>query len=185
MGQAKDVSLRGRVIESWRKGARYQELACTYGLHYNTVRTWCLRWKEDNTGGLAPRYARCGRRVCLSDDLAFRFVRMVAHRHKDWGIPYILCRIRHDYPDLALKSIRHYQRGIRRTKETTGLMLEPAKQPVERARTAHEVWQIDAKERIVLRNGEEVCYLNITDEKTSAILAARAFPPGANMQGTH
>jgi hypothetical protein len=41
----------------------------------------------------------------------------------------------------------------------------------------HNIWQVDAKENLVLKDGSEACYLTITDEKSGAWLAAPLFPP--------
>ena len=43
------------------------------------------------------------------------------------------------------------------------------------AKSVHEVWQIDAKEKVLLANGERVCWLSIGDEKSRAALAFKAF----------
>lgn len=40
------------------------------------------------------------------------------------------------------------------------------------SKTAHETWQLDGKEQIMLGNGEEVSWMNIADEGTSAHLKA-------------
>jgi hypothetical protein len=185
MSAAKEIKLRLQVVEAWRQGSSYQDLSVRYGVSYFTVRKWCLRWQEDNESGLVPRYANCGARFCPQTDKAFRLVRLVAHQHPDWGIPYILCRISRDYPQLPLKGARHYQRHTKRGKNKVARSTLPKAEPVDRARTPHEVWQIDAKERILLKDGSEACYLNITDEKTSAILKTYAFSPWAYLSGTN
>ena len=186
MSSAKDLSIRYKVIEEWRDGASYKDLSLRHGLHYHTVRMWCLRWQENPESGLVARYANCGKGVLLELDKAFRLVRLVAHKHPNWGIPYIVCRISRDYPELTLKSARQYQRKIKRPKDKVAALALPKSEPIDRARVPHEVWQIDAKEHISLKDqGREVCYLNVTDEKTSAVLKAYAFPPRENMPGTH
>jgi transposase len=178
MSSAKDLSIRCKVIEEWRTGSSYKDLSMRHGLHYHTVRTWCLRWLKDQESGLVARYSNCGKGVSLELDKAFRLVRFVAHKHPNWGIPYILCRIRRAYPELALKSARQYQRHIKRHKDKVVALTLPKSEPIDQARVPHEVWQIDAKERILLKDqGAEVCYLNFTDEKTSAVLKAYAFSP--------
>lgn len=184
MSKAKDITFRCKVIEDWHQGNSYKDLSIRYGIHYHTVRTWCLRWQEDKESGLVARYVHCGKRFYPQSDKTFRLVRMVAHGHPDWGMPYILCRISRDYPELKLKGARQYQRDIKRPKDKVAHLVLPKSEPVDRARVPHEVWQIDAKERILLKDGSEACYLNITDEKTSAVLKAYAFSPRTNLPST-
>lgn len=79
------------------------------------------------------------------------------------------------YPDLKLQSVRHYQYRLgnicgREPKTTLSPMPVP-----ERARTAHEIWQIDAKERFCIKNGQQMCYLTIIDEASGILLGAQAF----------
>ncbi len=56
---------------------------------------------------------------------------------------------------------------------------------MDSARIPHQTWQVDAKECLVLPDGTEACYLNVTDEKTAAVLKAKVFPLGEDMQGTY
>jgi transposase len=187
MGQAKDITLRLKVIAGRQQGATYEALATEHCLNLSTVYAWCLRWASSAEQGLVPHYKRCGRQVDPDSRKGFRLVRLTAHLHKEWGIPYIVSRIKLKYPDLPLQSVRHYQRLIRRDKkDEVSTVKMPRESPVDRAREPHDVWQIDAKERIALKSDEakEACYLNITDEKTSAVLHAKAFSPGTNLSGS-
>jgi hypothetical protein len=183
MGQAKEASLRCKIIEERQSGSSYTELSLRYGLGYNTVRIWCHRWVLDKESGLSPRFHRCGRRAAGENERSFRLVRLVAHLHVEWGIPYIVCRISRDYPDLPLQSARQYQRRIRRLRGAMPAPVLPKQEAPERARLPHEVWQIDAKERILLTDegAGEACFLNFTDEKTSAVLHAHAFSPRTHL----
>ena len=46
------------------------------------------------------------------------------------------------------------------------------------AQAVHQVWQVDAKERLVLDNEQlqPACYLTISDEHSGACLKALVFP---------
>jgi len=112
MGQAKEISIRQKIALAHNQGSSYTELAIEYGVNFNTVRTICLRYKADGEHGLIPRYGNCGRSIKQEDELAFRFVRLVKSLHPLWGIAYILGRIRQNYPNLQLQSVRHYQRRV-------------------------------------------------------------------------
>lgn len=47
----------------------------------------------------------------------------------------------------------------------------------DRARTAHAVWDMDAKERMRLADGSGASTLAVTDEASGALLARVVFPP--------
>src|SRR5262249_32653846 len=52
-----------------------------------------------------------------------------------------------------------------------------------RATRPHEVWQVDAAERIPLQSGQRVSWLRIIDECSGAVLWTRVFPPRQMAQG--
>lgn len=185
MGQHKDMALRQTIISEYRQGVTYTEISVRYGVSFNTVRTLCRRFKSQGEPGLVPRYANCGRRVKPQDELAFRFVRLIKHCHPLWGVAYIIERIKQGYPSLPLQSERHYQRRLDQSKGKVPKPKLPPKDRVDSARIPHQTWQVDAKECLVLPDGTEACYLNVTDEKTAAVLKAKVFPLGEDMQGTY
>lgn len=179
MAQAKEISVRQKIALAHQQGCSYSSLARDYGMSYNTIRSICIRYQASGESGLIPHYSNCGRLISVNSERSFRLVRFIKHMHPDWGIAYILVRLKMDYPDLQFQSERHYQRRI----ASRGTKMPAAQLPVvssERARLAHDSWQIDAKERIRLLDGKEYCFLNITDEKTAALLKTEAFPPGTD-----
>ena len=78
--------------------------------------------------------------------------------------------------DLATPCIRTLQRWYRKE----GL-IRPNRQTAEpsigKSRAVHNIWQVDAKENLVLADGTAACYLTMVDEKSGAWLAAPVFPP--------
>src|SRR5207249_1381372 len=48
---------------------------------------------------------------------------------------------------------------------------------------AHQVWEVDAKERIPLASGQRVRWLAFTDEASGALLATELSPPRALGEG--
>jgi hypothetical protein len=186
MGQPKNFTQRYEVLKDRAEGLTYSALSNRHNLSYNTVKTWCERFALEGNQGLKPHYSNCGRKVGENNLISFRLVRLIAHLHPEWGIPLICCKIRQDYPELPLQSVRHYQRQIRRGGKKVGKPSLPKQAEVDRARVPHEVWQIDAKERIPLKDEAktEACFLNITDEKTCSLLQAKVFPPGADISGS-
>ncbi|MEL6945084.1 MAG: helix-turn-helix domain-containing protein [Bacteroidota bacterium] len=179
MGQSKEVSLRLKVVQAYEKEKlSYQALSERFQLNYHTVRTWCKRYNDLGIKGLSPQYKSSGRKVNFEHERSYRLIRLTKHLHPLWGVPYIVAKVKEDYPTLLLQSIRHYQRRLRAEPSTK---VPPPKIPrsssKERPRQAHDEWQIDAKERITLASGLPACYLNVTDTKSNAILICKAFPP--------
>lgn len=182
MGQAKDGVLRHKIIESRKMRLRYTEISKQHGVSYNTVRSICRRYELEGEKGLVPLTANCGRKVKSESIVAFRLVRLIAHCHPNWGVPYIVLRIGKGFPDLKLQSVRHYQRQLGRKASLVPAATLPKQEVVDRARQPHDTWQIDAKERIAQQNNSmgECGFLNITDENTSALLQAKVFSPSAS-----
>lgn len=181
MGQAKDVVLRHKIISERAGGLSFTAISAQFGVGYNTVRSICHRYELEGDIGLIPRTANCGRRTSAQSELSYRLVRLISYQHPSWGIPYILTQIALKFPDFILQSDRHYQRRIKRHIGWLPAPVLPKAESVERARESHDTWQIDAKERLNFTEtmDQQGCFLNITDEKTTALLEAKTFPPGS------
>lgn len=180
MGQAKSIAVRQQIIDLKQSGQTHIEVADALQIGVGTVKNIWKRFKTGGQSGLLVSYARCGRRIEYNDELAFRLVRLLKRLHPSWGVPLILLKISEQYPTLRLRSVRQYQR---RLFSSSGKLPGPILPPpiaLEESRVAHDTWQIDAKERFLLLNKAEVCYLTIVDEATGSLLGARAFPPRKN-----
>lgn len=180
MSQSITTPLRLEIVKTRQEEKlSYRAIADRYKVSYNTVRTICQTYEERGASALVPDYSNCGRIVDATAEKAYRLVRLVSHFHSHWGVPYILTRIEVDFPDLPLQSIRHYQRRLKAQRPVDKIPPPtiPREDIVNDVRQPHDEWQIDAKEQIKLASGKEVCYLNITDTKTHALLKAKTFPP--------
>jgi len=183
MGQPLPASLRLEIVKTKEaEKINYKDLASQFKVHYHTARNLCLSYEERGECALVADYSNCGRRIDPDAEKAYRLVRLTRHFHPDWGVPYIVTRIETAYPNLVLQSERTYQRRLK--KDCSKVEIPPPVIPREKlvndVRQAHDEWQIDAKEQIKLASGQQVCYLNITDAKTNALLEAKAFPPQAD-----
>lgn len=178
MGRPISASLRLEIYEAYKnQGLSYNALSVQYQLNYKTVRKICISFEEKGVSSLLPDYSSCGRRIDNETEKAFRLIRLIRYFHPQWGVPFIVTKVKHEFPQLPLQSIRNYQR---RLKSEKSLELPRPKLPKSEAsdaiQQAHDEWQIDANERIPLLNQkEQVCYLNITDTRSNAILKAKPF----------
>lgn len=177
MGQAKTLDVRQRVVTMKKSKHTNASIAKSLQIGVGTVKNIWKRYQIKGEAGLPVCYDRCGRPVSSKGELAFRLVRLIRYLHPTWGVPLIVLKVAEKFPELQLRSIRQYQRRLSEGSGKLPRPILPPKPVVEQSRVAHDTWQIDAKERFFIQNGQEVCYLTIVDEASGALLGARAFPP--------
>ncbi len=176
MGRALPTWMRQRVVQQHLEGTSLAEIARSHNLSYSTVRNCWHRYREGGLDSLAPDYANCGRTGPNEQDLAYRAARYLKFLHRQWGAPLIRLKLQQRYRALPLPSVRTFQRWFKKA----GLVPQRKRLPEPKQRWAkapHEIWQIDAKERITLAEGEKACYLTMVDERSGALLEAPVFPP--------
>ncbi len=182
MGAALPFSTRRQIISDYQAGDAYTDLAARYGVAYHTVRTLCRRFDEEGEPGLRPRYARCGPKTVRSDALIYRAACTLKRRHPKWGAAFIRLQLEQRYPGKPLPAVRTMQTWFK----NKGLQPARSKLPKAEKRWAkavHDIWQVDAKEQQHLTDHSQVCWLTITDEHSSAILAAPVFSPWTHLPG--
>ena len=188
MGKATSAKQRQEVVQVWQsEKLSYSALSVRFGLSYNTIKSICVNYQSHGTSSFLSDYSGCGRKVSSSYEKAYRLVRLVRHFHPLWGVPFILTKIRRAYPNLALQSIRTYQSRLKKAfpKDRLPAPTIPTNAVLGKVRQAHDEWQIDAKERIELPSGKQVCFLNITDTKTHAMLKVKPFSLWTNQSSTY
>ena len=161
--------VRQRIRELHEQGLDAAAIAAALQLPPRSVRRLLRLLRQRGPEALATAYQRCGRPSHpLPQALDLR------REHPSWGAPY-LHTVLAEQTDGPLPSVRTLQRHFR----SAGLQpAPPGRRPVatpRRAETPHEVWQLDACERIRLRSGEEVCWLRLVDEYTGAFLQTTVF----------
>lgn len=183
MSKAISAAVRRSLVEERGRGATLQELAAAHGISYGSVQQICARHRSEGEAGLRPRYDRCGKPRRSDADFAFRAARCLKTWHPSWGAPKIRAEILLRCPGLEMPSIRAMQKWFRHS----GLSKSRNRPPQEEkqwAKSAHEVWQIDAKEEMATMNNQKNCWLNIKDEFTGAVLDPWVFPPQKDLRGT-
>lgn len=157
-------------------------LARQFKVAYNTVRTLYLRYEHEGEAGLVPRYAHCGQTGIRFDPLLYRAACWLKRLHPSWGAAFIRLQLERRYPDRALPAVRTMQSWYRAAGLAPRGSTVP-ESPKQWADEVHQIWQVDAKEHQKTANGHAVCWLTITDEKSTAVLATPVFPPQANLPG--
>ena len=184
MGQALSYATRLRIIELRQNGKPFTSIASELGVSYSGVRKIWSRYKAKGESGLSASYANCGPPPTRFDPLIHRAACWLKRLHPDWGGPFILQILSKRYEDrYSLPHIRTLQRWLNQA----GLIVRKRRavsEPTAAAREAHQIWQIDAKEKVKLATGERICWVSVADEKTRSILDLKAFPPQRNLDGS-
>ena len=165
----------------WRRFQAGQDVATiteALGLEPRTVRRLVGRFRQAGPAAVAPSYDRCGSLTPKPAESLVRAAVGLRQEHPTWGAGLIRVMLHRGRPDQALPAVRTLQRWF----ERAGLSpAPPGRRPAadpRRARRPHEVWQMDAAERVKLRTGQLISWLRIADECSGAVLLTAVFPAG-------
>jgi transposase len=176
MPRAVALPIREQIITLHQQGIRLTTIAQQLGLSYHTVRQCWQRFCHEGVAGLSPHYAHCGPKKRRFEAGVVEAALTLKRDHPRWGAGLIRVELQPQFPNLPLPSARSLQRWF----VAAGLQPLRSKRPVcvsPRARQVHEVWELDAKERMRLAEGTGTSVLSVTDEASGAWLDALVFPP--------
>jgi len=174
MGQALSHDIRMSVITIRQSGKRFSEIAKDLSIGYSTCLNLWRRYQLKGEEGLRTNYKNCGPQSIISERSIYKHSLKLKKEHAEWGAPYIITQLEDLFPQAILPTSRTLQRWFRKA----GLNQPKSQLPSKAdkwAKNVHQVWQIDAKERIDLPNGQQCCYLTTVDEKSGALLDAKVF----------
>ncbi len=181
MGQAYSLAKREAIISQRQTGISMTEISETLKVSYSSVRELCKRYsKSPKTEAglksvLTPHYSNCGPQTEKWSPEVVDAVLLLKTEHLRWGAPRLLVDLECQMPNSPLPSIRTVERWFR--KNNLGKPPRQTREPaIGRARGVHNIWEVDAKENLVLLDGQEACYLTTVDEKSGALLASPVFP---------
>lgn len=176
MPQAVPLPLRQQIVAAYQDGATYAAIAQHVPVKERTIRSLCQRFRQRGLAGLAPDYARCGRPGSRFAAPIQAQALALKREHRRWGAGFIRLQLAKHFPDTPLPA----ERTLGSWFHAAGL--QPARAetpPVARgaAQAVHDVWQMDAKERMRLADGSPTSTLTVTDEASGAMLETVVFPP--------
>ena len=183
MGVAISLLIRRQIVSQRQSGKSFASISRELGVSYSGVRKIWARFEAYGLEGLGPSYENCGPPPLKLPDLLYRAACYLRRLHPSWGSPLIhqiltdRYKSKHEVPSA---------RTVHRWLKKAGLIQKrqrPVSSPRRWADKPHEVWQIDAKEKVKLETGKRVCWLSVGDEKSRAILGLKAFPPQDDHQG--
>lgn len=146
-------------------------------LSYWTVRGIWGRYRREGKEGLRWGYDCCGKGRVFPDTL-YETAVVLKREHPRWGGGLIRIELEAKHPEESLPCERTLQRWFQ-VAGVQCLRSRPLSQERDRARKAHEVWQMDAKEQMRVRDGTWHCLLDAVDEASGAVLSTAVFPPAA------
>lgn len=173
MGKATSMAHRERVVSLKKEGYSLGAISEQLSLSRSNVRDIWTRYRQQGQAGLATSYVNCGPKGPKTLPLLRRAALWLKRCHPGWGTPRIHCGLRSRYGE-ATPSIRTLNRWY----ASQGLVKPRGKDTRERigaAKAVHNIWQVDAKENLVLADGQPACYLTLVDEKSGAWLASLVF----------
>jgi hypothetical protein len=170
------LAVRQQIIELKTKGSSLQSIAKEQQLGYATLLRLWKRYKAAGTSGLTPHYNVCGPAAgprCAP--LIYRAATWLKRCHLDWGAALIQVILKDRYKDMIVPAERTLQQWFRAKQLYKPKSSFPLVQPI--AQQAHDVWQIDAKEKLCLLSGQKASYLSVVDQQSGCLLKAAVFPP--------
>ncbi len=191
MSQALSIAVRERIYELQLSGQPATQISKSLALPLGTVKQLCRRFRQLGKEGIAPSYHNCGQQGGLRlADQKSKFLSL-KQAHLSWGAPRL--RVEQqlllqgqdagDQQAEVLASVRSLNRWYRQA-GLTKYRRQTNEVPIGRSRAPHNIWEVDAKERLTLADGSPACYLTISDEKTGAWLEAPVFPLSQNQSGS-
>lgn len=177
--RATTIQQRQAIADLTAQGQSYQAVAQQLGLSFWTVRKWARQGKR---GGLAALISVMGRPATgpmAETDLRVRYVGLrLKRQHPTWGAAYILKKMR-ERPSLQGQSLPKAT-TLWRYWRSFGDRLWPKRRPVEaklpQAGVAHGVWQMDAKESVLVAGVGVVTIDQARDEFGRATVMHRVHP---------
>jgi hypothetical protein len=181
-------ALRERLFAGVQQGLPTGQLASSLRLAERTARRLVSRFRNQPEGPegvpLAPDYSRCGRPCPVPYAPLRQHCLLLRRQHPAWGAPRLLLELKKLHPGVSLPCPRTLQLWLDDAGLSTPRPVIPQHPLTQcRATAVHEVWQMDAAEHMRLHSGQEVSWLRIADEYSSAVLATFIFPPGALAAG--
>ncbi len=177
MGKPIHYPKRQQIVQLRQSGLTIKQISEQLDMSYWTVRKLLRRLRDRGESGLAADYSSCGQRSKIrSNGITKRAACWLRRIHPEWGAPLIHLKLVQRYGADQVASIRQLQRWFRQQglsqprSKTKDQQDDPCK-----AKQVHQCWQVDAKERLRLVNGQVCSYLSVVDEHSGACLAAVLF----------
>lgn len=164
---------RNLIVSEKLSGKSLLQISTDHSISYSTVKRIWLRYRQEGEKGLVPKYDNCGERGTKYYRI-YRLSIVLKRKYPNCGSPYILTILSKRYANENLPSERTLQNWFS-TLSLTKPKLERPQQLSFEVKYVHDCWQIDAKENILLKDGNKYSYLTTVDVKSGIALAVPVF----------
>ena len=168
---------RLKIVSDRESGLTFKQIAQNRGFSLRGVKKIWKQYQLFGEAGLQTRYHQSGRKSPY--DQKTRDL-IAAGRDAKPGAPYLHSILMEQYPDWELPHVRTIQRWWKASTTDSGAQRQKGKPKPDKSEwtdEVHHTWQIDGKEKVKLKNGQQVSWLNIADEASSSELLAGVFSP--------
>lgn len=169
------LSTRQAIIALRQRHHSQPEIACQLEVSLSSVKSIIRRYAESGEAGLQPNYDNCGPHSPTTCARQVRMFCALKTWHPGWGYDKIGSLIQAKHPSMRLAN----RRTVYRWWHAKDLMRKRSKPPQSAkqwASSPHQIWQIDAKEMMLLKDNQRYCWLNIVDEHTGTVIDPPVFP---------
>ena len=170
------MAKRQSIVAACKKGEKISKVACQFKVSRQTIYNLINLEASKSSEGLQPRYSNCGKTRPDADQFIYRAVRCMRSWHPGWGAEKIHAEIRCMRPGLKLPHHRTFTRWFNWNNQIVKALCSTLpNEMTKKAMQLHEIWQIDAKEEMVIGDGSKNCWLNIVDEYSGTVIHPLVF----------
>jgi hypothetical protein len=141
---------------------------------YGSVRQICANYDALGLTGIDTQYQHCGKLIRDSTNQSIYDTALsLRQAHEGWGADRIHVALVERY-GTEVPTVRTLQRWYCKERYSEPKMKhnEPN---IGKSRGVHNIWQVDAKEQIILLDQQVACYLTFTDEFSGIWLGSVVF----------
>lgn len=167
--------IRETIVRRHQGGESLRSISAELKLSYETVKHLWQHWLK--SGHIEPSYERAKVRGTRQYQAIYDQVIQLKRDHPRWGAQLIQLELQKAAMK-PLPSVRTIQRWFREAGVNRSANVQQQRvKTVQRGQHVHEVWAVDAKEAIRLKDGSWASWLVISDEASGAVLTTHVFPP--------
>lgn len=173
MPSALPFDVRKKIVSRRKSGQTFKQIAKDLGCSESGAKKIMGLYKQEGEQAYKNKYSNCGRFSPYGEEIREEIKDIRDNRQ---GGDYVYSKLVNLHPDKDVPSARtmtnwwqqegtNRERGRPTDQEKSGW-----------SENAHDVWQLDGKEKVELQTGEKVSWLNMADEGTAAHLKASVQP---------
>jgi transposase len=170
MPQAISFDKRAEIWQRKSQGQANAEIARAVEVSPQTVK----RILNRGPAGIAPGYDRCGRNGREHSAEVQKAAIDLKREHPGWGGVVIGLKLAKTFA--RVPASRTLQRWFLKAELNPKRERKPKIRP-DKGTQPHDVWELDAKEQVLLLETKRRCAMLAVDEASGALIGAVAFPP--------